>query len=121
MYDDNFIGQDTAKALGSAIINNKTLKTLSLYDQYGIITLPVDKESTMIIRNLYNNNTITELSLDITLCKDDITMVTREVERINSIRQSHNEHVIDFTLDFTDPLGQRYATYTIKDKLSWLS
>ena len=121
MYDDNFIGQDTAKALGSAIINNKTLKKLLLYDQYGITTQPVDKESAMIIiRSLYNNNIITELyGLNITLCEDDITMVTGEVERINSIRQSYNEHVIDITLRFTDPQGRRYATYTTEDKLSW--
>ena len=31
MRNDNFIGQDTSEALGSAIINNKTLKKLSLY------------------------------------------------------------------------------------------
>ena len=98
MSDDNFIGQDEAKALGSAIINNKTLKKLLLHDHY-----PVDKESAMIIiRSLYNNNTITKLCLNIILCKDDIIMVTREVERINSIRQSRNEHVIDFILKFYD-------------------
>ena len=113
MHDDNFIGQDIAKALGSAIINNKTLKTLSLCDTIYDITQPVDKESAMIIiRSLYNNNTITELCLNIRLCKDDITMVTGEVERINSIRQSHNEHVIDFILYFTGPQGQYYAKYT---------
>ena len=76
-------------------------------------------ESAMIIiRSLYKNNTITKFN--ITLCKDDITMVTREVERINSIRQSHNEHVIDFTLYFTDRQGGS-GHYTTKNKLSWLS
>ena len=120
MYGGNFIGQDAAKALGSAIINNKTLKILSLYEDLAPYTM--DKESAMItIRSLYNNNTITELHLGITLCKDDITMVTREVERINSIRQSHNEHVIDFMLFFIDPQCKPYATYTTKYKLSWLS
>ena len=126
MCDDNFIGEDTAKALGSAIINNKTLKMLLLHDGLGITFTSqlVDKESAMIIiRSLYNNNTITILSLKITLYKDDITMVTREVERINSIKQSHNEHVIDFKLYFTaaDPWpGKHSATYTTEDKLSWL-
>ena len=110
MYD-NFIGQDAAKALGSAIINSNTLKILSLYGT-------VDKESAMIIiRSLYNNNTITELWLVITLYKYDVTMVTREAEMVNSIRKSHNEHIIDFTLHFTDPQVGHYATYT-KWKLS---
>ena len=118
MYDDNFIGQDVAKALGSAIINNKTLKILLLRDEYDIHT--VDKESAMIIiRSLYNNNTITELWLGITLRKDDVTMVTREAEMVNSIRKSHNEHIIDFTLSFTDPQDGRCADYTTEDKLSW--
>ena len=120
MHDDNFIGQDTAKALGSAIINNKTLKKLSLYDQYKYC--PVDKESAMIIiRSLYNNNTITELcGINITLCEDDIVLVTREVGRINSIRRSHNEHVIDFTLYFTHPQGGG-THYTTTKGISWWS
>ena len=104
MYDDNFIGQDAAKALGSAIINNKTLKILSLSDVVVTTKHSVDKESAMIIiRSLYNNNIITQLWLDITLCKDDVTMVTSEAEMVNSIRKSHNEHIIDFGLSFTDP------------------
>ena len=112
MHDDNFIGQDAAKALGSAIINNKTLKILSLHGT-------VDKESAMIIiRSLYNNNTITELWLDITLCKDDVTMVTNEAEMVNFIRKSHNEH-IGFILSFTDPQDGRCADYTTEGKLSW--
>ena len=117
MSRDDFIGQDTTKGLGSAIINNKTLKKLSIKSGYS----EMDKKSAMIImRSLYNNNTITELFLVITLCKDDITMVTREVEKINSIRQSHNEHVINFVLSFNDPQGQCYAMYSTKYKLSWL-
>ena len=120
MYDDNFIGQDAAKALGSAIITNKTLKKLLLYDVIGNMH-PLDKESAMIIiRSLYNNNTITELCLGNVLCKDDITMVTGEVERINSIRQSHNEHVIDFRLTFIDPQGGG-AHYTTAEGISWWS
>ena len=111
MYDDNFIGQDAAKALGSAIINNKTLKTLLLHDIVDTTKYSVDKESAMIIiRSLYNNNIITRLWLDITLCKDDVTMVTSEAEMVNSIRKSHNEHIIDFILYFTDPQGKQYAT-----------
>ena len=74
-------------------------------------------ESAMIIiRSLYKNNTITKFN--ITLCKDDITMVTREVERINSIRQSHNEHVIDFTLYFNNPQDNN-AYYTTAEGISW--
>ena len=119
MSDDNFIGQDAAKALGSAIINNKILKRLSLSDVVVTTKHSVDKESAMIIiRSLYNN-TITELKLAITLCKYDVTMVTREAEMVNSIRKSHNEHIIDFTLDFTDTQDELYATYTTKEKLSW--
>ena len=112
MHDDNFIGQDAAEALGSAIINNKTLKILSLHGT-------VDKELAMIIiRSLYNNNTITELWLVITLCKDDVTMVTNEAEMVNFIRKSHNEH-IGFVLSFTDPQEGYYAHYTTTGKLSW--
>ena len=65
--------------------------------------------------SLYNNNTITELSLYITLCKDDVTMVTGKVEMVNSIRQSHNEHVIDFTLSLNDPQGQCFTIYTTEE------
>ena len=121
MYDDNFIGRDAAKALGSALINNKTLKMLSLCDEYGYTRYPVDKESAMIIiRSLYNNNTITEQWLEIALYNEDVaTMVTREVEMVNSIRKSHNEHIIDFTLYFSDPQGELHATYTTEEELSW--
>ena len=116
MYDDNFIGQDAAKALGSAIINNKTLKELSLCNK--VKHSPVDKELAMIIiRSLYNNNTITKLWLDITVCKDDITMVTGEGERINSIRKSHNEHVIEFMLNYIDPQGDVVLCSTTKGQL----
>ena len=118
MSDDNFIGQDAAKALGSAINSNKTLKKLLLRSHHVNSSPPIDKESAMIIiRSLYNNNTMTKLSLNITLCKDGITMVTREAERIIFIKQSHNERVIDFILYFLDPQGKCYATYTTEDKL----
>ena len=114
-----------AKALGCAIINNKKLKKLGnsiinvmTIERIPLDRQPIDKESAMIIiRSLYNNNTITELCLDITLCKTDVDLVTREVEMINSIRKSHNEHVIDFQLYFDDPQGG-YSIYTTKEKLS---
>ena len=103
--NDASIGLHEAKALGSAIINNKKLKTLSLCSKE-YFRHPTDKESAMIIiRSLYNNNTIIELSLDITLCKTDVDLVTRETEMINSIRKSHNEHAIDFLLYFIDQAG----------------
>ena len=117
----NDIGLDGAKALGSAIINNKKLKMLSLYDNIDEFEFkhPIDKESAMIIiRSLYNNNTITELSLYVTLCKTDVDLVTREAEMINFIRKSHNEHVIYFKLYFDDPQGG-HGEYTTEEKLSW--
>ena len=109
----NSIGLDGAKALGSAIINNKKLKKLSLYCN----DHPIDKESAMIIiRSLYNNNTITKLSLNITLCKTDVDLVTREVEMINAKGKLHNGHVIDFLLQGGYHI---YGQYTTKKKLSW--
>ena len=118
MFDDNFIGQDAAEALGSAIRKNKTLKKLLLCrDCVADRTYPTDKESAMIIiRSLYNNSTITELHLDITLCKNDINMVTIEVERINFIRKLDNKHVIDFSLYFTESQDEHYAEYTTEGK-----
>ena len=104
---NNPIGLDGAKALGSAIINNKKLKKLLLYDEnYLELDHPIDKESAMIIiRSLYNNNTIIELWLAIKLHEDDVDLVTREAEMINSVRKLHNEHVIDLQLFFTDQQG----------------
>ena len=116
------IGPDEAKALGSAIINNKKLKKLSLCgdDDFEIDwNCAIDKESAMIIiRSLYNNNTITKLYLVIKLCKTDVDLVTRKAEMINSIRKLHNEHVIDFILYFDDLQGC-YGKYTTQEKLSW--
>ena len=117
----NPIGLDGAKALGSAIINNKKLKKLSLHNDEETFEFDhlIDKESAMIIiRSLYNNNTIAELCLYITLYKTDVDMVTREAEMINSIRKVHNEHVIDFLLYFDDPQGG-HGKYTTIKKLSW--
>ena len=56
----------------------------------------------IIIWSLYNNSTVTKLCLDIMLCKNDISLVTREAELMNFTRKSHNEHVIDFKLYFDD-------------------
>ena len=128
VWDDNFIEQDAAKALGRAIIDNKTLKKLALcqcYEKndisfYNLVAHPIDKESAMIIiKSLYNNTTIAELCLDITLCKDDITLVTKEAEMVNSIKKSHNEHIIDFILRFTDPQLNPCGHYTTEETLSW--
>ena len=115
--DYDFIGQHAAKALGSAIINNKKLKLLSLCDGY-----PMDKESAMIIiRSLYNNRIITEMGLDITLRKSDVSLITTEVEMVNSVRKSYNEHIINFKLYFVDPQGEGLGRYTTKGKLAWRS
>ena len=133
MYDDNFVEQDAAKALGIAIVNNKKLKkfALSQYSDkeltsdYTFTVFPMDKESAMIIiKSLYSNNTITELCIDITLCINDVTLITREAEMVNSVRQSHNERIIDFILQFTDSKSTIhatiYGTYTTEEKLSLL-
>ena len=115
--DGIFIGQDGAIALGNAITNNKMIKKLLLSEEYYDNT--VDKESAMIIiKSLYNNNTITELSLDITLCKNDANLVTEEAEKVNSMRKLSNDHIIDFILYFTDP-QEDYGIYTTEHKLSW--
>ena len=115
---DTSIGPDEAKALGSAISNNEKLKKLLLYNEYSTGQYPIEKELAIIlIRSLYNN-AITELCLKIKLCKADVDLVTREAEVVNSIRKSHNEHVIDFLLYFDDPQGG-HGEYTTKEKLSW--
>ena len=97
------VGQDGAIALGNAITNNKMLKELLLANQYDYgdnDMCTVDKESAMIIiKSLYNNNTITKLSLAITLHKDDTNLVTEEAEKVISTRKLSNNHIIDFTLD----------------------
>ena len=92
-----------AAALGNAIMNHKKLKRLSLIVQLRDSSDIIDKDSAMIIiKSLYNNNTLTELHIPITLCKDDIEVVSREVEKINSLRKLHNEPTICFNLGFFD-------------------
>ena len=120
--NDNAIGQDGAIALGNAITNNKMIKKLLLAGYYNCDDT-IDKESAMIIiKSLYNNNTITELRLDITiLCKNDVDLVTEEAEKVNSMRKLSNDHVIDFILQFTHQQGQLQVNgiYTTEHKLSW--
>ena len=95
-------GRNGAIALGDAITNNKKLNILSLsYD----LPIPegyvMDKESAkIIIRSLDKNNTIAKLCLDIALHENHIVELTGEVEKINSMRKSH-EH-IKFYLNFYD-------------------
>ena len=113
----NAFGQDGAIALSNAITNNKIKKLLlaGIYNHDDAI----DRESAMIIiKSLYNNNTITKLSLDITMCKNDANLVTEEVEKVNSMRKLSNDH-IDFILLFTDPQGQGFGQYSTEHKLSW--
>ena len=116
----NNIGQDGAIALGNAITNNKMIKKLLLAskDDNGNA---VDKESAMIIIKSLYNNTITELSLDITLCKNDAILVAEEAEEVNSMRKLSNDHIIDFIIHFTHPQGQWQGNgiYTTGHKLSW--
>ena len=62
----NAIGQlqDGAIALGNGITNNKMIKKLLLAGYYNCDDT-IDKESAMvIIKSLYNNNTIAKLSLN---------------------------------------------------------
>ena len=76
---------------------------MSLCSEDDIDSHRIDKMSAMlIIKSLYDNNTITKLCLDIMLCKNDISLVTREAELVNSTRKLNNEHVIDFKLYFDD-------------------
>ena len=115
----NTIGQDGAIALGNAITNNKMVKELLLanedYDHE--FACPVDKESAMIImKSLYNNNIITKLSLDITLCKNDTNLVT-EVEKVNSTRKLY---IIDFKLYFYDSQEKLYGEYSTEHKFKFL-
>ena len=115
----NAAGQDGAIALGNAITNNKTIKELLLADQYDY-DVTVDKESAMIIiKSLYNNNTITKLSLDITLHKKDANLITEEAEKVKFTRKLSNNHIIDLTLYFNDSQGQNYGGYTTEHKLLW--
>ena len=118
----NNIELDGAVALGNAITNNKMIKKLLLADDEDI-DYTVDKESAMIIiKSLYNNNTITKLCLDITLlCKNDVNLVAEEVEKVNSVRKLSSDHIIDFILYFTDPQGQLQGSgmYTTEHKLLW--
>ena len=92
------------------MFNNKKLKRLSLIVQFLDSSDIIDQHSAMIIiRSLYNNNTLTKLHIPITLCKDDIDVVSREAKKINSLRKFHNKPIIDFNLGFFDfqnkPLG----------------
>ena len=126
MYDAcNCIGQDGAIALGNAITNNKMITKLLLAidydDAHEVDDNGVDEESAMIIiKSLYNNNTITELSLVITLCKNDANLVTEEAEMVNSLRKLSNDHVIDFIFYF-DLYEGCLGKYTTEHKLSWIT
>ena len=78
----NAIGQDGAIVISQAIINNKTLKELCVYDDDDTI----DEESAMIIiRSLHHNNYITTLGLYYSFRNND--NLKREVEHINNTRK----------------------------------
>ena len=117
LYMNNPIGKDGATAIGNAISNNEVLKKLSLcygFLDYDEIHFSIDKESAMIIiKKLYNNNTIVKLNLPIMLSNSDINDVTGEIEKVNSARKSYKQHPIDFYLLFYDSqdkshLGEYY-------------
>ena len=100
----NPIGRDGAVALGNAIaINEKLNRLLLCRDSDVDISDTIDKDSAMIIiRNLYNNHTVTEVCLPIALSKNDIDVVIAEAEKINSQKKLQNEHIVDFFLLFID-------------------
>ena len=115
----NAFGQDGAIALGNAITNNKMILLVSIGDEFhDDDRVDLDKESAMIIiKSLYNNNTITKLSLRIKLCQSDAILLTEEAEKVNSMRKLSSDHIIDFILYFTHPQG--HGKYTTEHKLSW--
>ena len=98
------IGQDGAIAIAKAITNNKMIKKLVLASYDNRVDNRVDKESAMtIIKSLYNNNTITELSLDTELCNSDAILVNEETEKVNSMRKLSNDHIINYHINFYSP------------------
>ena len=106
MGGDNFINQDGAKALGRAIINNKTLEKLLLCNGDESSEYLLHTESAIIIlKDLCSNNTIIKLCLQFRLRKSDVIMIEKEAEMVNSIRKSRNEHIIDFKIQFDDSQG----------------
>ena len=100
----NPIGRDGAIALGNAIANNKKLNRFLLcHDDDVDINDTIDKDSAMIIiKNMCNNHSVTEVRLPIALSKDDIDVVIAEAEKINSQKKLQNEHIVDFFLLFID-------------------
>ena len=85
----NTIGQDGAKAIVSAITNNKTLKKLSVGDD------TIDEESSMmIIKSLHSNNTITALYLPNAIKTDSLN---KEVIKINNRRDKYNGQKLELT------------------------
>ena len=91
-------------ALGNTITNNRMIKTLALNIRGRIM----DKKSAMIIiKSLYRNNTITKLILPkIKLHKNDVHLITEEVQKVNSIRAQSNDQIIDLQLSFIDLEGK---------------
>ena len=115
----NVIGQDGATAIAKAITSNKMIKKLFILN-YDDFVDTVDKESAMIImKSLYNNNIITKLSFDITLCKNDINLITEEAEKVNFTRKLSNNHIIDFKLYFSDSQEDYAAEYSTEHKFKY--
>ena len=109
------IGRDDAMALGNVITNNKMIKVLAMgYTESGSGSGTTDKESAMIIiSSLYYNNTITKLIFpDIKLCENDVHVITKEAEKVNSMRTLSNDQVIGFELHFIDLEEEKVAFYS---------
>ena len=135
----NNIGPSGTTAIANALTNNTSLEELYMggtrQDGATVITnskmikellfgehVAIDKESAMIIiKSLYNNNTITKLSLRIKPCQSDAILVTEEAEQVNSMRKLSSDHIIDFMLHFTHAQSQLQGSgiYTTEHKLSW--
>ena len=116
--DYNPIGQDGARALGNAITDNKKLKKLLLCSEdYEASDDTIDMESAMIlIRSLHYNDFIIELNLPITLCKDEIKLVTEEAEMVNSLKDLFDQLVVNFRLEFWDPQEEFFDIINIPEK-----
>ena len=116
------IGQDEAMALSNVITNNKILKKLALDYEYDYSDGTTHKQSAMIIiKSLYYNNTITKLILPkIKLCENDVHVITKEAEKVNSIRTLSNDQVIDFELFFIDLEEECYfASYSTEQGIKY--
>ena len=70
----------------------------------------------ILIRSLHYNDFIIELNLPITLCKDEIKLVTEEAEMVNSLKKLSDQQVVNFHLEFWDPQEEFFDIINIPEK-----